>query len=510
MQSLRHNSLVVVLSGLLLGVTAGARGQDSQQPASQNQQNQGQQNQGQTTPQGQQNQEQPATPIPAYRSPLASAAGAQDEDQGPQPLTPDTTPLSGALNVGLGNLQNDHSYWQPHVDISGSVDSNPQEGPNSTNWSTWTSISGGLDLHRISGNSDLTLSYLGGGMIATGGQASSGALQQLGVIEKLSLRRWTLSFVDQLSYLPGSALAFGGLDGVGLGEGGSVGLGSSFGLPGQTNLTGLGQSLANAFTTEADVNLTPRTSLTFVGGYTVLDYPDSSLLNSTGANFRGGYNYLLTRKDTVAVFYTYSGIRYGNFDQSIDVHTIQGSYARRVTGKLAFQIAAGPQIAMFRTPIPNSSGSSGGGTTSTSSSRELYWSLSANLDYQLRRTGFNLSYNHGVNGGTGLLGGSVGDIVAGSITHQMSRTFSSGISAGYSRNFGLAIGALPVSQTYNYWFAGATFTHPVGRTLGLTFAYQMQYQDSNSSFCFGPTCGTSVIRHVISFGIGWHERPLLF
>jgi len=506
MRNLRHNSRVVVLCGLLLGVpVACAQAQDSQQP---NSQNQGQQNQGQTTPQGQQNEEEATKPIPAYRSPLASAAGGQDEDQETQPLTPDTTPLSGALNVGLGTPENEHNYWQPHADISGSVDSNPEEGPNSTNWTTWTSISAGVDLHKVAGNSDLTMSYLGGGMIATGGVGNSGVLQQLGVVEKLSLRRWTLSFVDQLSYLPGSAAGFGGADGIGLGEGGSTGLGGAFGLPGQTALTGLSQSLANAFTTEADVNLTGRTSLTFVGGYTVLDYPDSQLLNSTGANFRAGYNYLLTRKDTVAASYTYSGIRYSNFNQSIDVHTIQGSYARRITGKLAFQIAAGPQIALFRIPIPTSSGTSGGETTSTSSSRELYWSLSMNLDYQLRRTGFDLSYNHGVNGGSGLLGGSVADIVSGSITRQMSRTFSSGINAGYSRNIGLAIGTLPVSQTYNYWFAGASFSHPIGRSLGLTFSYQLQYQDSNSSFCFGPTCGTSVVRHVISFGIGWHERQL--
>jgi hypothetical protein len=331
------------------------------------------------------------------------------------------------------------------------------------------------------------------------------------VVEKLSLRRWTLSFIDQLNYLPGSAFGFGGADGIGLGEGGSTGLGSTFGLPGQTALTGLGQSIANAFTTEADVNLTGRTSLTFVGGYTVLDYPDSTLLNSTGANFRAGYNYLLTRKDTVAVFYTYSGIRYSNFNQSIDVHTIQGSFARRLTGKLAFQVAAGPQFAIFRIPIPSSSGSSGSETTSANSSSQVYWSLNMNLDYQLRRTDFNLSYNHGVNDGSGLLGGSVGDIVAGSVTRQMSRTFSSGVTAGYSRNRGVAIGTTtPTSQTYNYSFVGASFTHPVGRALGLTFSYQLQYQDSNTSFCLGPTCGTSVIRHVISFGIGWHEKPLPF
>ena len=510
MHILRHSSLVAAL-GLLLGAMAtSARAQENQQTASQDQQTQGQQNQGET-PQGQKNEEQATAPIPAYHSPLASEAGSDESDQGDaQPLTPDTRALSGAQNLSLGNLENDHSYWQPHIDISGSVDSNPQEGPNGTDWGTWTSFSGGVDVHRTSGNSDMTLTYLGGGMIASGANASNGVVQQLGVVQKFALRRWTLSFMDQMSYLPGSAFGFAGLGGTGLPATGTLGVGSTFGLPGQTILTGLGQNLANAFSTEADVSLTPRTSLTFVGGYSLLHDFGSDLVNFNNAIFRGGYNYLLTRKDTIAVFYTYSAIRYSNFNQSIDDHTIQASYARQVTGRLAFQVAAGPQIALFRIPIPSGSGSTGSGV-STNSSTQLYWSLNTNLQYQFERTGLGFSYSHGVNGGSGVLGGSIADIVSGSATREMSRTFSSAVTAGYSRNSGLATASMsPTNQTYDYWFAGASFSHPMGRTLGLTLSYQMQYQSSNSSFCIGPTCGTSVIRHLISFGVGWHERPLLF
>jgi len=509
MNMLRHTSLAVALCSLAFGILAGsARGQQADQ------QNQGQQGQGQT-PQGQQNEEQPTAPIPAYHSPLASQAGNDDSDEGEtQPMTPDTTALSGAQNLSLGNIENDHSYWQPHIDISGSVDSNPQEGPNSSDWGTWASFSGGVDLHRVSGGSDLTLSYLGGGMISSGAnQEGNGVVQQLGVVQKLALRRWTLTFMDQMSYLPGSAFGFGGLGYTGLPATGSIGSGTGFGLPGQTALTGIGQSIANAFNTEADVNLTPRASLTFVGGYSLLDYIDSDLLDYNSASFRGGYNYLLTRKDTIAASYTYTALRYSNYDQSIDEHTIQAAYARRVTGRLAFQIAAGPQIALFRTPIPAGTGSGGSDTPTgpTSSSTQLYWSLNSNLQYQWQRTGLNLSYDHGVTGGSGLLGGAVSDIASGSITRQMSRTFSSGLIAGYSRNHGLVFNSTtPAGQTYDYWFAGANFSHPIGRTLGLTFSYEMQYQDSNNPFCIGSTCGTSVIRHLISFGIGWHEKPLSF
>ena len=142
---------------------------------------------------------------------------------------------------------------------------------------------------------------------------------------------------------------------------------------------------------------------------------------------------------------------------------------------------------------------------------QIFWSLSSAVQWQPNRTLLGLTYNHGVGGGSGVLAGTEGDVVTGSVTRQVSRTFTDGISAGYSRNTGVAIAGLTAAnRTYNYWFAGANLTHPMGQAMGLTFSYQMQYQTSNATFCFGPTCGTNVMAHLISVGVGWHERPLLF
>jgi hypothetical protein len=497
MRKLLQLCFAAAFSMLVLALPA-ARAQD--------QQNQGQPSEDQS--QSQQNTQQAAAPIPAYHSPLASAADNDDSDDETQTLTPDTRPLSGAQDLSLGSPN--RSYWQPHANAFGSVDSDPEETPSGSGWGTWASFSGGVDVHRTSGNSDMTLNYLGGASVSTDASTTNGVVQELGFVDRFTLRRWTLAFLDQVSYLPEASFGFGGLGGIGPSTGGATGLGPVFGVPGQTILVGTGQNLENAFTTEADVQLTPRTSLTFDGGYSLLHYFDSDLLNSTDANFRGGYNYLLTRKDTLAMFFTYSAFRYSNFDQSINDYTIEASYARRVTGRLAFQIAAGPQIAVSTVPITASSGSSGSETLAGSSTA-LYWSLNTNLQYQLRRIGLGLSYYHGVNAGSGVLGGSLADIVTGSATRQMSRTFSSGVTAGYSRNTGLIFtSTTPTNQTYGYWFAGATLSHPISETLGLTFSYQLQYQNSTSSFCIGPTCGTSVTRNVFSFGVGWHERPLSF
>jgi len=456
-----------------------------------------------------QSSEQPSEPIPAYRSPLASMAGNQGDEEGAQELQPDNRSLSGVQNLSLG-IPTTRSYWQPRVDISATADSNAQETANSAGWGEWTSVSGGIDVHRTSGDNELTLSYTSGGMFANQTGTSNGVAQGLSLADKFAFRRASISFFDELTYLPETSFGFAGLGGAATSSATSSGVGSSF-TSGQSLLTGYGQNLANSFATEVNTFITPRTSLTFAGGYSLLHYFDSGLLNYGDVTFRGGYNYQLTRKDTFAVLYTFSGIGYSNFNQSIDDHTVQISYGRRVTGHLAFQVAAGPQVVISRTPITGNDASSGSGPVSGTNITQVFWSLNSSIQWQPNRNSFGLAYNHGVGGGSGVLAGSLSDIVSGSVTRQVSRTFSDAFTAGYSRNEGVAIiSTTASSQTFNYWFAGISVTHPMGRVTGLTFSYQLQYQNSNAMFCNGPTCGTDVIRHLISVGMGWHERPLLF
>jgi len=502
---LRGFQEIAVISGfcLTVGTVCAPMAKAQQDQQSDQQQNQ---NQGQNGQQPVQSQ----APIPAYRSPLASAAGDTDEG-GPQTLTPDTTSLSGVQNLTLGTPVT-HSYWQPHVDLFVTADSNGAEVPNGgSNWGLETSISGGIDLHRISGKNDLSMSYTSGGVFSNEDGVGDGVVEGLYVGDKIALRRATISLFNQLEYLPESALGYGGLGGTTLGAG-LGGLGGGF-TPGQSLLVGQGQNIQDSTAAEADILLTPRTSVTFVGGYSFLHYFDSDLFNFDNFNFRGGYNYQATRKDTLSAFYTFTGFRYSNADQSIDAHTFQVAYGRRVTGKLAFQVAAGPQIVISRFPVTGTTTTGGEGTGPVTNITEVLWSLSTALTWQMERSALAVQYQHGVNGGSGVLAGALGNTVTGSFTHQVSRTFSDGILAGYSRSSGQAIALLetePINQAYDYTFVGVTGSHPFGPTVALTFTYQLQFQTGSSAFCIQATCGTNVIRNLISVGVGWHERPLSF
>jgi hypothetical protein len=452
----------------------------------------------------QQTPDQSAPPIPAYHSPFASAAdNSGDQDTGTQSLTPDTRSLSGAQDLTVGAPATTHSYWQPHIAVSSIGDSNPDYSTGASNWTTWTSVSGGIDLHRISGKSDMTLSYLGGGMLSNSGTSSNGIIQSLNFEDKFSFRRSTISIFDQVSYLPESAFGFGGL-GIGSSlAGGSL---STAFTPSQNILTPRGQDLTNSSVLEFDEILTPRSSLTFVGGYSLLRYLDNNLLDSGDATFQGGYNYQITRKDTIAVSYAFSAYRYTGYSQSINSHTAAFTYARRVTGRLAFRGSAGPQLVYSNLPVTGSQG-----TAVIGSFMQVYWFAQAGLQYQFRNGGLGVSYIHGVNGGSGVLGGSLADTVTGTASRQLSRATSGSLNFGYSHNNGFSVGgSTPSGESFNYFFSGATLSHEMGRTLNLSLSYQAQYQDSNASFCVGPTCGTSVIRHLISVGLGWKKQPIPF
>lgn len=463
-------------------------------------------------------------PIPAYNSPYSPGP---DETQNPENVQPDTRPLSGAQYLSVGNLKTSRSYWEPMANITGIADSNPDENASGADWGGWGTFLGGVDIYDNSGISKLTLTYLGGGSYSNESDVQNGAVQDLAVIEQLSFRRAVLSFLDVTDYMPNSMSGVGGI--VGLPQGaGSTNLGTGF-VNGQTILSGAGQSLNNTSVVELNTFLTPRSSITFEGGYSLLHFFGNSLIDSGELIFQGGYNYQLSRHDTLAFFYAFNQFRFNDINQlvgnsssltanssaSIDTHSIEASFGRRVTGRLAFQVAGGPEISVLSNGagIPTNSG--GAGVPNTGSSVQLNWTLNPMVTYQYQRTTLDLTYAHGVFGGSGVLLGSTSDIVTGTVARRMSQRFSSNFSAGWAANKALSGTGVQelvqnINQNYSYWFAGATFARPLSEALALTFSYELQYQNSNNTFCIETSCGTSLVRNLISVGLSWNQHPMSF
>jgi len=458
-------------------------------------------------------------PIPPAREPVLRRAvggvmgNGQADDARPQELVPDYRPITGAQALPLGAPKTAHNFWQPYLDFIATGDSNALVSSTNTGWITWESLAGGVDVNHVSGNSDLKLSYQGAASFSNDANVGNAYSQQLAVAERLTLRRYTVTFLDEVGYLPASAFGYGGFGTV-LSTGGLPALQGTF-TPDQSILTARGQRISNSFVTQVDASLTPRSTVTFLGSYGLLHYLDQNLIDSHDVIFQTGYNYLLSRKDTIAVLYRFDGFRYtSGVSQSIDSHSVQLSYARRVTGRLVFQVAAGPAITFSRLPISGSQGVSTGtaqtGATA-SKTRDIFGDVNVSATYQLRRAVLGLYYDHGVSGGSGVLAGAVTDNLSVNGTRQISRATTGTLTGGYSRNKGPALATTFTSltnQTYNYWFAGANLSRSWGRSMNVSMIYQLQYQDSNSQFCITLPCGTSFVHHVISFELGWHPRSI--
>lgn len=465
-------------------------------------------------PDQQQEDEQPdpvkapnnAKPKPAGRdyAPM-DAYGPQDADpdQSPArtPLAPDSHALTGVQVYTLGSPDVPHSYWIPGFTYTNFAGSSVNSGPTVNAWNTTSYIAGNLSLLQSWTHSQLAVNYSGGGYLSSDKVQGDGYFHQLGIVQAFEWRRWQLSLIDQSSYLPRSEFGFGASSNLATpGVGGSL----SPSLPGlqagcqadQSIFSATGPRFSNSAAAEVVYLASARGSVTLSGCYGDLHFFEPGNIDTNNLLFGTGYNYALSRKDTIGVLYRFVGFRYGTNPQAIDDHVAQLAYGRKVTGRLALQLFVGPEATSFRVPVGGSSGGvrvAGGG----------------NLTYALTRTNLSLSYNHGVTGGSGLFTGASTDGLQGTVNHQLSRIWNGNVSFGFTINGALGV-ANPssVSRTYDSWFVGGGLARPLGRNAGMTLGYEAYRENSSLPGC-GATGSCAYIQHLVSLGFQWRTRPFV-
>jgi hypothetical protein len=344
-------------------------------------------------------------------------------------LTPDATPLTGALVPGVGTQDMRHSYWAPGFQYGNVARSTTVLQPTVTDWNSTSFVAGNLSLLEQWSHSQLTVNYTGGGTFSTDSSQGNSFYHQLGLVQAFTLRRWQVSFIDQFSYLPQTQFGFGASSPIGApGVGGSLGpslqgLQSSY-QPSQNIFAALGNRYSNSITTQIVYQLSPRGSVTLSGSYGFLKFVQPGNIDSNDSIFSLGYNYTLTKNDTIGVLYRFSDFQYLGNPQAIQDHVAQLAYGRKITGRLAMRLFAGPELTAFRVHMLGSAN-----RTSVSGG--------ANLSYALARTNFSVNYNHGVAGGCGVFTGSNSDTLQGVANRQLSRVWHGNISFGYARNSSL-------------------------------------------------------------------------
>jgi hypothetical protein len=251
--------------------------------------------------------------------------------------------------------------------------------------------------------------------------------------------------------------------------------------------------------TEIAYAVTRRGTVTVSASYGILRFIETGNIDTNDTILGAGYNYALSRKDTIGMLYRFTGYRYAGNPQAINDHVAQLAYGRKVTGRMALQLFAGPEVTTFRVPF--------GGV-----SQKISGSGGASLTYAFsrNRSTLSLSYNHGVGGGSGQFTGSRMDQLQGGINDQLSRVWQGNLNFGFARNTSLGL-SIPtqVSQTYDSWYMGGGLSRPLGRTANFTLGYTAYLQNSSLPVCAAGTCSTNYLQHQISLSFQWHTRPLV-
>jgi hypothetical protein len=452
---------------------------------------------------------QPLDTAPSGRPPIGAARGVSspldEQPYDPSQVVPDRNTLAGTAPITLGSLQHTRNTLDPAISFSQLGQTFPGVAGKSVLVGN-SIISGSLNFNRTWSQYQFTALYDGGETFnigygglgsVTGVNAPHYPFHYLMATQAINWARWHLILSDNFSSSPGATFTGQGVGGPGLTAEnlnllGTIvsGLGQTFV---QTINTGDGQRYQNSVLGQAEYSFSRRSAVTFSGSYGVLHFTDAGYVNSTMANGQIGYDYMLSPADSIAILASYGNINYSGSAVSTTNYIAALAYGRRITGRLAFQISAGPE------EIQNKS------TSITGNSRLWIASVNSALSYQRRRTGLSLNYLHGLTAGSGVFIGAVSNAFVASAHYQFTRSWTGTINGGYSLNKSLASAGFPETR-FDNWLIGWNLGRRVGPHAQLNFNYGLTKQNSPTP-CPVPSCGITGLQQSFGMSVNWHLRP---
>lgn len=441
-----------------------------------------------------QDEPQPALEGPPKAAGISIPGWVQPEGE----LEPDFSSLTGMQTPTVGRREIRRSYWVPGLQFSSNVSSNPYNQSGGSGWVADNYMIGNLSLLEAWRPATLAVNYSSGGFVSTGSQGS-GWYQQLALAQTYQTKRWLFQLVDQFSYIPESSLGFGGGTNLGIpGVGGSLGtiipgLGGNY-VPNQS-IYGVGPYYNNVAALQANYALSHRSSVTVAGSYGLLSFTESSNSDSRTTVASIGYNYELSRSDTLGLVYRFSSYQFPGNPQAYGDNVFSLAFGRKITGRLALRLFVGPEVTTYRVPV-------GSDTLKTGVS------ASASLTFAFRQGATSLAYVHGLSAGSGVFIGSDLDQVIASASRNLTRVWTGGLNFGYARN-------RPVDTStsshpgYDDWFAGVSLGRPIGRDFRFAAAYTATIGNYFKPGCGGAACNNSNVYSTITVTFQWHPSPFI-
>src|SRR5215468_10175595 len=365
------------------------------------------QNNPQQTPSGAQ-----PTPGDAQQTPDDSQRTAPPAAFGPDNppvVVNENPPISGLDQPSLEPNFQPRSMLLGGVEGSESLDSNIGSDAHPALHSVTRGL-GGLTMQRIWRRYQLAAAYVGG--VGYYNRAGDGLkqIQELQAQQSVLWRTGQLTMRDSFSYLPEGSFgkgAYGGSGGFQLGLGGlgegmgmlGMGFGGHYGSLSSQQFGSLGQAPRISNTAVVDVvqGLSPRSSLTAAGSYSVVHFTDENqgFINSRQIGAQAGYSHSISKKDQFALSYGFQSFHFPAEvgAENITAHVVQGMYGHRVSGRMDLIVGAGPQWTRIEDPIL--------GTTNKLSVAGRF-----TLRYQFHATSASLGFERYNTGGSGFFAGA--------------------------------------------------------------------------------------------------------
>ena len=468
-----HLRVLIALLGLTLAVAAAP----AQEPATS------------TPPSGQ---------LPATSPPEGQEAAVEETTNAP---VPDIRPLTGAEEIGVGLRRGGRNFIFPALQVYAYGDSNRSIAATGGQGAELAgSVVGRLALQHVSRTSQLTLDYMGGGMFYARQSDLNATIHQIGITQAFTGRRWALQLSDRASYLPESSFGFGGFGSMGGGLSGGFGSGLGSLNPAfsadQTVVTGRGYRINNTTIAQVQYLASRRATLTATAAYSLLRFEEAGAIDSDHRIFSAGYNYEMTRRDSLGLTYGVSMFRFRGSDLAFDDHFVQLVYGRRVTGRMAFELGAGPQLDIFKNSLAGST-------------HRYFWNLHSSLHYRWPRSDLGISYGRYTSSGSGLLYGAQTDRLSLSVGHRFTRNWSGSFSPGYSHNSRLQQTTGPsTSVDFNSYYVGFGLRRALGRYADASVNYTFQGQTTDIASPLGAMVNSSLVRHTFGLAFSWHGRQM--
>lgn len=457
---------------------------------------------------------QPLNPSPSLgypnKPPIGAARGVSvpfdPQPYDPSQVTPDQNTLAGVMPFTLGSLQHMRNTFDPAISVSQLGQTVP--GASGRTVLTGVSVVGAsLNFNRTWSKYHFSAIYNGGETFNLGYSAAASYFGQVSphyqfhyvsVAEEATWARWHALLRDDFAASPGAAFTAQGIGGPGL----SAQLSSLLGVsgvasgvaPSQTIDTGLTMRYMNSILGQAEYSLSRRSAITFSGYYGLLHFTVPGYISNSFFIVQAGYDHLLDPFNSVAILTSYGKIDYTGTGSSTTDYLGALAYGRKITGRLAFQIAAGPQGINF-------AGAGGVGNFHI-----LFISVNSALSYERRRSGVVLSFDRGLNGGSGVLLGATSNTISGTAHYQFTRFWTGSVTGGYALNHSLAASGAANTQ-FDNWFIGANLGRRVGPHLQINFNYGATKQNNPAICPVAGGCGGTGLQQTLGMSVNWHLRP---